>query len=147
MDQSKYVKLNRTITNKVKELSYYANPNDLKAGQYFVDDSSMCCAVKLHEKKEKGLVILNTQNIKECYDERVVMVMYVKRDEKYNNMTIRPYYYHLKTSLDLSSVAVSIVSGGYVNAVYQLVSGKTVSVNKEYSGIEWAVTYNYNTYK
>ncbi len=152
---TKYIKLNRKIVEKTKNLSYHANPNNLKAGQYFIDATSICCAVQLHKKKEttnlfapdESLMSQRTYKVKECYNESVVMVTYIKRETNRNIMTLYPYYLHSKTNLDLSIVAINIATKGYLSAIYNLVSGKTVSIETEYSGVTWPFTYNYNTYK
>lgn len=152
---TKYIKLNRKIVEKTKNLSYYANPNNLRAGQYFIDEASICCAVQLHKKKEttnlfepdESLMSQRTYKVKERYNESVVMVTYLKRKASRNLMTLYPYYLHSKTNIDLSIVAINIATGGYINAIYNLISGKTVSIETEYSGIDRPFTYNYNTYK
>lgn len=152
---TKYVKLNRKIVEKTKNLSYYANPNNLRAGQYFIDETSICCAVQLHKKKEttnmfepdESIMSQRTYKVKECYNESVVMVTYLKRENNRNVLTLYPYYLHSKTNIDLSIIAINIATGGYLNAIYNLVSGKTVSIETEYSGIVWPFTYDYNTYK
>lgn len=152
---TKYVKLNRKIVEKTKNLSYYANPNNLRAGQYFIDETSICCAVQLHKKKEttnmfepdESIMSQRTYKVKECYNESIVMVTYLKRENNRNVLTLYPYYLHSKTNIDLSIIAINIATGGYLNAIYNLVSGKTVSIETEYSGIVWPFTYDYNTYK
>ena len=131
-------KLNMYVSQS-KQMTLNANPALLKSDQYHARTGYMCCAAKLHENSFSHVGADITYY--DYYNEQISFSMYLKR--KSERVDFFPYYLHAYTSRKLSSVAIDLLEGGRISAIYKLLSGKTAEIKTSYSGVNKAFTFKF----